>query len=215
MTNTQLHRQDVVRRTARAARILLSTGTEITDALIADLCDQIGMHPRGFRNLFPTNEALLDTINDDLIEECASRLRHGVEQFHPTALGDEGFIQAATTLARAWPLDRSGLIIRASRRLRALRDVNSGQSALDGDRRYVGELTDVLTLLMERLQREFLWSTALAVRVILDTYERSFEAWVLAGHDENDFPDSPYVQRTLPRLLSEVSNPVLRAEKAR
>lgn len=207
MTKAEVHRQDVVRRITRAARASLSSGAELGDAVIADVCEQIGMHPRGFRNFFPTNDALLDAINDDLVEECASRLRHGVEEFRPTALGDVGFLEAAIALARAWPLDRSGLIIRASRRVRALRDVNSGQSALDGDRRYVGELTDVLSLLMQRLQREFAWPTTLAVRVILDTYERSFEAWVLAGHDENDFPDAPYVQRTLPRLLSEVSRP--------
>lgn len=40
---------------------------------------------------------------------------------------------------------------------------------------------------------------------ILDTYERSFEAWVLGGHEESDFPDSSYVRRTLPTLLEELS----------
>jgi hypothetical protein len=204
----ELHRHELRRRVTRAARAALATRGEITDAIIADICEQTGIHPRGFRNLFPTNESLLDAINDELVEECASRLRHGVEHFHPAVGGDAGLLEAAIVLASAWPLDRSGLLIRASRRLLALRHPDSGHSALEGDRRFVGELTDTFTLLMTRLGREFSWPTTLAVRVILDTYERSFEAWLLAGQKEGSFPTAPFVQRTLPRLLEGVSRPV-------
>ena len=48
----------------------------------------------------------------------------------------------------------------------------------------------------------------LAVRVIVDTYERSFESWLLMGNREEDFDASPYATRTLPVLLRETSAPI-------
>ena len=60
---------------------------------------------------------------------------------------------------------------------------------------------------MAKLDRAFVWPPRLAVRVILDTFERSFEAWLLSGNPEAGFPSSLYVRRTLPTILEELTRP--------
>ncbi|TFC72040.1 hypothetical protein E3O45_13610 [Cryobacterium sp. TMS1-20-1] len=96
--------------------------------LVSDVCKQIGLHPHACRSLFPTDDVLLDAVNDLLVEECAQRLRGGVSAFTPKGDG-----------------------------------------------------------------------------VILDTWERSFEAWLLSSYTESNFSESPYIARTLPALLEQVS----------
>ena len=46
------------------------------------------------------------------------------------------------------------------------------------------------------------------VRVVILTYERSFESWILSGGNEKSFPESSYVRHTLPALLLGVSRPL-------
>jgi len=77
------------------------------------------------------------------------------------------------------------------------------------ERRFLAALADVITQMMTKLGREFAWPPALAVRVILDTYERSFEAWLMGGYPESQFSSSSYVQRTLPSLLEQLSAPAV------
>lgn len=200
------HRSDVRRRLVLAARISLARGGGVTDRLVADICGQAGTHPYAFRQLFPTADDLLDAVTDLLVVECASRLRAGVDAFVAPATGSP-FEAAAVALAEAWPLDRGGLVIRAERRLRVLRTDDGSDPVLAAERRFVGELGDVLDDLMARLGRTFAWPSRLAVRVILDTFERSFEAWILRGNPEAAFPSSPFVRRTLPTILEELTRP--------
>lgn len=206
MGRAEQQRATTLRRITVATRVALSSDGALTEHVIADVCDQVGIHQHALRVLFPTDDDLLDAVNEVLVDECADRLRGGVERFTP---GDGNrFAAASVALAESWPLDRGGMIIRANRRLRALQGDDGGHVVL-AERRFVGALTDVLTGLMTKLDRRFSWQPALAVRVIIDTYERSFEAWVVGGHPETDFAESPYVQRTLPTLLQELSAPLV------
>lgn len=68
-------------------------------------------------------------------------------------------------------------------------------------------LVPVFEDLMMKLDRRFAWPAVLAVRVIVDTYERSFENWLLTGNREEDFDASPYATRTLPVLMRGTSVP--------
>ena len=174
--------------------------------LVADVCERVGLYPRAFRQLYPTDDALLDAIHADLVEECVQRLRGGVERFVPSA-SKSRFDDAARTLAGARPVDRSGMIIRTERRVRALAGKGDAQMVVRSERQFVGMLVDVLTELMDKLGRTFAWMPVLAVRVILDTYERSFEAWLLDGNSESQFEESPYIKRTLPTLLRQLTRP--------
>lgn len=211
-------RNDVTRARAEerlisAARIALGSGRGVSPELIADICEQGGVSPTAFRSFFPDDDALLDAVGARLVDECATRLRSAVDGFEPGAAGGdqaEGdpLDAAGLLLARAWPLDRGGLLIRAERRLRALTDARSGDAAAAVEREFVDRLVPILADLMTAVGRRFTWPPKLAVRVIIDTYERSFETWLLTGHDEEDFGDSPYAQRTLPSLLRETSAPV-------
>lgn len=189
-----------------------AAGGGITPQLVDDVCAQLGVSPHMFRQLFPSQEAFLDEINESLVEECASRLKAGVSQFRPSGDGDP-LVQASVAMADSWPLTRSGILIRASRRVRALENPDDGRNIAEAERRYVVALLDTFADLMVRLDRTFTWSPILAVRVILDTYERSFEMWIIGGHEESEFGSSPYVLGTLPALLREMSEP-LSAEAA-
>ncbi len=206
LSRAELLRATTKRRITAAARVALSSGGMVTEHLIADVCEQVGVHHQAFRVFFPIDDELLDAVNDLLVDECADRLRGGVARFSPTN-GASSFVEASIALAKSWPLDRGGMIIRANRRLRALQGGDSGGRVVLAERRFVGALADVLTEMMTTLERRFSWQPALAVRVILDTFERSFEAWILSGRGESEFPTSPYVQRTLPTLLEELSVP--------
>jgi AcrR family transcriptional regulator len=192
-------------RVTVAARAALGATGELTDVLVADICEQSGIHPFAFRTLFPSNDDLLDAVNARLVEECADRLRSGVATFTPPEDPGSTLSDAAVALAKAKPLDRGGFLIRARWRLTAIQQQRDAATVAQAERRFVSALTGIFGELFEKLGRRFHWPPKLAVRVILDTYERSFEAWILAGNSEHDFSESPYVRRTLPRLLEKTS----------
>lgn len=192
-------------RTVVAARMALSFTGEVTPQLVADICDQTGLHPSAFRTLFPTEDVLLDAVNDLLVDECAERLRTAVDNFRPPCGDLSDFVSASVALANAAPIDRGGLVIRARRRLNALRTLSHADAVAIAERHFIRAVEDTLADLMTKLGRSFAWPTGLAVRVILDTYERSFEAWMLAGNDEHRFRESSYVLRTLPDLLVRIT----------
>ena len=77
------HRDRMVKRVVYAARAALSVGRGVSPELIADICAQIGLHPHAFRTLFPTDDALLDEVNEVLVSECADRLKAGIARFRP------------------------------------------------------------------------------------------------------------------------------------
>lgn len=192
-------------RVARAARLSLAYDGRLTDQTRADVCEQAGVPPSAFRTLFPSDDDLLDRVNELLVQECEMRLRTVVDAFKWNGSESSGLMEAALALARSRPIDRAVLLIRSERRLAALRSRVEAEPVVVAERRFVAALSDVLTDLLSRLGRRFVWRTELAVRVILDTYERSFEAWMLAGHDETDFDSSPFVSRTLPTILASTS----------
>jgi AcrR family transcriptional regulator len=194
-----------MQRLATAARAPLAESGGVTPQLIDDVCRQAGVHPHSFRTLFPDDDAFLDAVIVGLVEDCAARLRGGVAGFAAGAAPSFG--DAARALADSWPLDREGMLIRADRRSRALRRSADGQAVLAAEKLFLDALVEVLSDLMARLGRRFSHSPVRSVRVILDTYERSFETWLLSGNDAGDFHSSPYVQRTLPTLLEDISEP--------
>ena len=197
---------ELKRRLVAGARLHAAVaGVGITPAIVADVCAQVGVSTSLFRRLFPSDAEFLDEINDLLVEECAARLAASVSRFRPA--GGSPFSDAASMLAHAHPLTRSGMHIRAHRRLRSLEIVEPGGRVAASERRYVAVLVDTIGELLSRLEREFQWPPILATRVVLDSYERSFELWIIGGGGEDDFSSSPYVARTLPRLLQEVSRP--------
>ncbi|UIP59546.1 hypothetical protein DSM26151_24570 [Agromyces marinus] len=211
------NRQVTIDRLTRAARVALGSGRPLDDRLIADICEQNGVHPTAFRRFFATDDDLLDAVNEQLVLDCVSRLRSAVDAFEATDATAAGASEvaapdplgvAARMLADSWPLDRGGLIIRSQRRLRALTSPDGGgDAAAAAERSFVERLVPVFEDLMRKLGRRFTWPPVLAVRVILDTYERSFESWLLMGHREEDFDGSPYAARTLPVLLRGTSEP--------
>jgi len=123
----------------------------------------------------------------------------------PAGSDREDLAAAAAVLALARPLDRGGLIIRAHRRLNGLRNPGNADSVAEAERRFLGELVDIFAALVAKTGRRFTWNKHLAARVIVDTYERSFEAWMLAGNDEHRFHESSYIRGTLPVLLAELT----------
>lgn len=212
MSRIEIQRQAVMARLATAARVPLAESGGVTPQLIDDVCRQVGVHPHSFRALFPDDDAFLDAVTDGLVEDCAARLRGGVAAFEPSAEAAGGssvaFAEAAVALADSWPLDRDGMLIRADRRARALRRSDGGSAVLKAEKLFLDALVDVHSELMAKLGRRFAGSPVRSVRVILDTYERAFETWLLTGADAAGFHSSPYVQRTLPTLLENMSEPV-------
>ncbi|WP_400995615.1 hypothetical protein [Agromyces sp. GXQ0307] len=223
MSRGSEQRQVTVDRLTRAARVALGSGRALDDGLIADICEQNGVDPKAFRRFFATDDELLDAVNEQLVHDCVSRLRSAVDAFdaihvvEPEDRGEVGGAADAATalevaarmLADSWPLDRGGLIIRAQRRLQALTSQGGdGDAAAAAERSFVERLVPVFEDLMAKLDRRFTWSSTLAVRVVVDTYERSFESWLLMGNREEDFDASPYATRTLPVLLRGTSEPL-------
>ncbi|WP_353815948.1 hypothetical protein [Agromyces sp. SYSU T00266] len=217
MSRGSEQRQVTIDRLTRAARIALGSGRALDDRLIADICEQNGVHPTAFRRFFSTDDALLDSVNEQLVHDCVSRLRSAVDAFDAIDIVEserdadspDPVEVAARMLADSWPLDRGGLIIRAQRRLRALTSQGGGgDAAAAAERSFVERLVPVFDDLIAKLDRRFTWSPTLAVRVVVDTYERSFESWLLMGNREEDFDASPYATRTLPVLLRGTSEPL-------
>lgn len=203
-------RTTIRRRLVTAGRVQLAAGGVVTTSLINDVCRQVGLHPYAFRSFFTADHEFFGAINDSLVDECASRLRAGLDRFAPAMAGDEALVEAAIMLANSWPLTRGGMVIRANRRLQGLVNDRDGEHIVESEHLFVGALLEVFSDLMVRLDRRLTWSPKLAVRVILDTYERSFELWLLSSRDESTFSSSSYVLRTLPSLLGEMSAPLPR-----
>jgi hypothetical protein len=202
----EAHRLRVQQLLAGAARGALAFDGRLTDRVVTDICDQVGITRSSFRTFFATDDELLDAVTALLVAECVERQRLAVAEFRRSATRTaEG---AALALATTRPLDRTGLVIRADRRLRALTSPEPHLGVVKAEREFGVSLTGVLQDLLLALGREFSWPPALATRVIVDSYERSFAAWLLSGDDEADFPRSPFVARTLPRLLLETSRPI-------
>jgi AcrR family transcriptional regulator len=203
---TAPRRDEIRRRVVVAARVSLAAGGGVDQRLVTDVCEAVGIRPNAFRQLFATDDELFDAVHASLVEETAQRLRARVDEFVP---GDPStvFEDAARALAEAWPLERGGVTIRAERRARALAGRVDGAALLAAERQFTRELHAILDDLIHLLGRRFEPSASLAVRVVLDTFERSFEAWVLEGHPDSGFPESPYVRRTLPTLLERLSVP--------
>jgi AcrR family transcriptional regulator len=199
-------REEVRRRVVTAARMALATGGGLDQRVVAEVCAAAGITPGAYRQLFASDDELFDAVHASLVGEAAERLRARVDEFEP---GDPAtvFADAARTLAEAWPIERGGVTIRAQRRARALAGGVDRAALLAAERQYTRELHAILDDLIGKLGRRFEPSASLAVRVVLDTFERSFEAWVLEGHPDSGFPDSPYVRRTLPTLLERLSSP--------
>ena len=78
MSRIEIQRQAVMARLATAARVPLAESGGVTPQLIEDVCRQVGVHPHSFRALFPDDDAFLDAVTDQLVEDCAARLRGGV-----------------------------------------------------------------------------------------------------------------------------------------
>lgn len=206
-------RSDAAKRGARArlvalARTILPVSDGLTPALVTELCHQAGLTHATFRTLFPEDVDLLRAVNDALVEECAARLGGAAAHVTRTGTEEEQLAAAARALAEQWPMDWASLSIRARERADALSTGTALREVLDAERRFVPALLDALLAVMARLDRQFVWEPILAVRVIVLAYERSFEAWVMGGGDERTFPDSPFVQQTLPAILAGVSAPV-------
>jgi AcrR family transcriptional regulator len=208
-SKTKPQRDGARRRLTLAGRIALANGGGVTPQLIADVCEQSGIHPQSFRQLYPTDDAFLDAVQECVALECAERLRSSFAEIR--GLDDAQMLQAAAVaLARSRPIDRGAVIIRAERRLRALRSPNDATALLAAEHRQLEALSAVVAELIGQLGRDASWPTPLAARIIIETYERSFEAWVFGGGDERDFHTSSYVTRTLPTLLGRMTAPLVR-----
>lgn len=179
---------------------------QLSDEIRSDACRQTGVHPAAFRSLFPTDDALYDRIAEELAEDCELRLRAAVARFATAATGTDALVAAAVCLAECRPLDRVGLVIRGGRRLAALRTARASDSIVATERQLASASTEILQDLLGAVGRTFSWPPQLAVRIIFDSYERSFEAWTLRGGDDGDFETSPFVRRTLPHILERMSS---------
>ena len=193
------------RLVVNAARASLPLDGSLTTQSIADICAQAGLNAGAFRQLFPSEQALLDAVHEVLVDECVQRLRSGVERFATDATDESAIARAAVAIARSSPLDRTSLIIRSQRRVASLRSAAGMAEVAEGERMFVTALAGVFADLFDKLHRRFSWPSELAVRVILNTYERSFETWLLRGADETHFFESAYVRKTLPTILAQVS----------
>jgi len=198
------HREAARRSLIQAARTHLTRGDDLSPLVIDDICKQVGIHPKAFGAIYESQSALFDDIHAALIEECRVRLVGAVDTFQPT--GSAGDLRGiAVAVANARPLTRAGFLFRLGRRQRALTREGEGLSIAASERLFTMAVADIVTALVGRLDRQLIWRPSLATRIILDTYERSFEAWLLDGHDEEDFVDSTYIGWTLPELLERMS----------
>jgi len=190
---------------AKAARAALSFDGKLTAPTIEDACEQVGIHPHAYRVLFPTTDVLLDEIAQLLVAESASRMERMIEQFLPEGDEPDDLMGAATCLARSAPLDRAGLMIRVERRIAAVRRRDGGDAVAGSEDALIAVLVGILRALLGKLGRRFSWPPHLLARVILDTYERSFEGWLLGPNEESAFPESDYVREVLPVILRDAT----------
>lgn len=190
---------------AKAARAALSFDGRLTTPTIEDACEQAGIHPHAYRVLFPTSDALLDEITQLVVAESASRMEWMVEQFLPEGDHTDDLARAAICLARSSPLDRAGLMIRVERRIAAVRRRDGSDAVAGSEDALIAALVDILRALLGKLGRRFSWPPHLLAGVILDTYERSFEGWLLGLNDESTFHESVYVREVLPLILRDAT----------
>ncbi|WP_217181024.1 hypothetical protein [Streptomyces sp. AC495_CC817] len=204
-------RASMLRRQRRArvivlARAALPTWDGSLQELIAELRKEAGLSEGAFRTLFAEGRDLLRAVDHELIEECAQRVRSAATGFVPEQHPGEAPEHAlSVALARAHPLDWSSLTIRLRERQLAASTGVRSEDVMESERAFLPALLDAFELLLSRIDREFEWQPALAVRVVILTYERSFESWILAGGNESSFSESSYVRNTLPALLLGVS----------
>ena len=189
---------------AKAARAALSFDGKLTAPTVEDACEQAGIHPRAYRLLFPTTDDLLDEITQLLVAESTSRMERTIAEFHPEGDLDD-LARAAICLARSSPLDRAGLMIRVERRIAAVRRRDDGDAVAGSEDELMAVLVEILRALLGKIGRRFSWPPHLLARVVLDTYERSFEGWLLGPNDESTFDESDYVREVLPLILRDAT----------
>lgn len=202
----------VVRRqrmaTITLARTLLSNWSGSWLEFGDELRREAGMSRPTFRALFATDGDLLLAIEQQLLDECAERVRSLAERFDPGEHPEHPpAVALAIALADARPLDWSSLTIRLRQRQLAVSSGVRSQEVMASERAFLPNLIEAFDALTQRIERRFSWQPALATRVIILTYERSFESWVLAGGTEQMFSSSPYVRQTLPEIILGVTEP--------
>lgn len=196
-------------RAVTLSRALLPTWT----GSMAEFCEEVrsesGLSIASFRTLFPQDTDLFLAIEQHLLEECADRVRSVAEHFQVDGRsGEEAVAALAVALADAQPLDWSSLTIRLRERQLAAASGSRREEVVHSERAFLPSLIDAFEALLASVGRQFEWRPILAVRVILLTYERSFESWVVSGRRERAFSESAYIRQTLPELLLGVSRPV-------
>lgn len=207
-------RVDASRRQSRArvitlARIMLPTWEGSLPALVAELRAETGLGDGAFRTLFPADRDLLHAVDHELLEECAQRVRSAAESFDPEQNpGVPPEVAMSVALADARPLDWNSLTIRLRERQLAASTGARSEEVMESERAFLPALLDAFELLLSRIGRRFEWQPALGVRVVILTYERSFESWVMSGGNEKSFSESSFVRHTLPALLLGVSRPL-------
>lgn len=195
-------------RAVTLSRTLLPTWT----GSMSEFCEEIrlesGISIPSFRALFPADSDLFLAIEQQLLEECADRVRSVADRFEAQDRSGEDAVAAlAVALADAQPLDWSSLTIRLRERQLAAVSGSRREEVVQSERAFLPSLIDAFEALLASVGRRFEWRPILAVRVILLTYERSFESWVVSGESERSFSESAYIRQTLPELLLGVSRP--------
>jgi hypothetical protein len=193
------------RRFVHTVRVHIDAGASIDERLFQDVAVHLGLRPHGWRSYFESSDHVLDLINDMLVEECASRLRAAARRCEPLADQSEGLRALSVAIAKAIPIDRSAIVVRLERRLRAFRRPDEGPSAATAERLFVREAADAMHDMVRMIGRDFTWPAVLAVRAVFATYERALEAWILNGGSGMTFVDSPFIMQTLPSMLDQMT----------
>jgi hypothetical protein len=191
-----------------AARAVIAGNGRLDYVLLDEVSYQLERPPATLRALFVDDESLLDAVNEQLVEECADRLQAALERLTHSGDAERDIRQFARVIAQAAPLDYAGLVFRTARRWTALRSGDGSTRAVAAESAVVDRLGLILASGFQRIGREPAWDGHLVARVLISTYERSFEAWILQGGHDTDFVDSAFIRRTLPQLLTMVSRPL-------
>lgn len=167
-----------------------------------------GVSPRSLRALFRDEDDLWDAVTEHLVGEAAQRLA-AVDTDGSSGAPDP--LAAARMLAdaviRARPLDRGGLLVRLERRARALRSARPRPATRAAEGRFLRELGAQIGALLGVVGREPALPLHDVTRILLNTYERAFEAWLAAGRAESRFHESRFALDTLPTLILALSRP--------